>query len=220
VRQRTRSVSGMTVLVAWIAKDSRGPSSAYLSTDSRFVWPGPKPMSVWDGGRKVFASQRFPDLFGYVGDVLLPSLILARFVEALDLGLRCPDDATLIDRRQMLLAELREALKTYPDGQLRPFEIVHVGRAGERMASRFQIAVLSHENGSLKESPIDSGLRSDAVRFGTMPLSLAHGSGASEFKKHLDAWNSSSEGETSRAIFSALCDALWSDRETTIGGAP
>ena len=85
--------SRMTTLVSWIAYDQRGPSAAYIATDSRISWGV---SDVWDGARKCFASREYRDLFGYVGDVLLPSLVLGQFVDS-----RQPPSSTPSTRRWM-----------------------------------------------------------------------------------------------------------------------
>ena len=75
----------MTSLLAWVGVDSRHLSSIYLASDSRISWGD---VANWDFGRKLFASTKYPEIIGYVGDVLFPSLepdrkILCRF-EALE----------------------------------------------------------------------------------------------------------------------------------------
>ena len=67
---------GATSLVVWVRVDSRGPASLHLASDSRISWGEPKTGSHLIFGtfeRKVFASTRHPDIFGYCGDVAFPS---------------------------------------------------------------------------------------------------------------------------------------------------
>lgn len=65
----------MTAFLSWVGVDHRGPASLYLASDSRISWTDNEVRS-WDRGRKVFACSRTPDVLGYVGDVLFPSLVL------------------------------------------------------------------------------------------------------------------------------------------------
>lgn len=59
----------MTLLASWAAIDTHGISSAYIVSDSRISWGNKK---YFDFGKKVFASKKYPEIFGYAGDVLFP----------------------------------------------------------------------------------------------------------------------------------------------------
>ena len=69
----------MTSLAAWPGIDSRGLSTLYIVADSRISWPGSS--DRWELGAKVFASSLTPDIFGFYGDVLVPSMVIPRLVE-------------------------------------------------------------------------------------------------------------------------------------------
>ena len=69
----------MTSLAAWPGIDSRGLSTLYIVSDSRISWHGSS--DHWEFGAKVFASPLTPDIFGFYGDVLVPSMLLPRLVE-------------------------------------------------------------------------------------------------------------------------------------------
>lgn len=75
----------MTAFAAWVGVDQRGPASLYLASDRRISWSG-QPFRTWDSGRKVFACSTHPDVFGYVGDVLFPSLVLGQVATLIDSG--------------------------------------------------------------------------------------------------------------------------------------
>jgi hypothetical protein len=64
----------VTSLAAWPGIDSRGLSTLYIVADSRISWPGSS--DLWEFGAKVFASSHTPDIFGFYGDVLVPSMVL------------------------------------------------------------------------------------------------------------------------------------------------
>jgi hypothetical protein len=66
----------MTSLAAWVAVDSRATSSFYLVSDSRISFAHGKP--PFDSARKLFASSRYADLFGYCGDVDFAFSVLDR----------------------------------------------------------------------------------------------------------------------------------------------
>ena len=71
----------MTLLVSWIGIDNHGPTSAYIITDSRISWNTQK---NFNHGKKVFASKNYPEIFGYAGDVLFPSIVIQQIIEMID----------------------------------------------------------------------------------------------------------------------------------------
>ena len=73
----------MTLLASWIGIDTHGPTSAYIVSESRFVWDSSR---HFDYGKKVFASKSYPEIFGYAGDVLFPSIVLSQILEMIDLS--------------------------------------------------------------------------------------------------------------------------------------
>jgi hypothetical protein len=96
----------VTTLISWVAFDQRKFAAAYVASDSRITWDeaGNK---RWDAGRKVFPSSQFPDIFGYVGDVLFPALALSQIVEAIDAGVMFPLDATPWQRHEAVVRALQ-----------------------------------------------------------------------------------------------------------------
>lgn len=214
----------MTMLVAWVGVDSRVPSSAYIATDSRISYDQSR--SWWDCGPKTFASTWTPDLFGFVGTVEFPVLFLTQFVQALNAGILGSSDAVLRVRQGWLQRKLRDALQSYPTKLLADFSIVHVGRAGFGRGSVFEIQVHQWRAGALcslePEAPTTAStvmkLGSAAVR--ADPDRWVDGSGRALFERHLGRWQASSHGGTSRAVFSAFCDALRSGEVHTVGGPP
>lgn len=213
----------MTALSAWVAYDQRGPSAAYIATDGRISFTGGR--GCWDHGRKAFSSSAFPDVAGYVGDVLFPSLILSQFVAAIDQGSVLPRESELSSRQQLLLQTVNEGLVTYPKNVLSRFTIVHLGRAGVGMNSEFAMFVLTYAQGSLKTQVLASldvasvlELGSDEVRQADGPL--LDGSGRKGVEQRLGHWNSSPHAHTSRSVFSAHCEAISLPGQPTVGGAP
>ena len=213
----------MTTLVSWIAYDQRGPSSAYIATDSRISWGVG---NVWDGARKCFASREYPDVFGYVGDVLLPSLVLGQFVDALDAGFVVGRDSGLPERQQALFESLSRSVESYPSaGQLQDFSVVHLGRLGEGMDSVFQASTVCCRDRTLKheeQTSVDCSavleLGSRGVREADAPT--VDGSGKQSFGEQFASWSKSDHAHTSRAVFSSLCTSINSGAAPTVGGSP
>jgi hypothetical protein len=198
----------MTTFLAWVAVDSRGASSAYLASDSRISWG---PGRVWDRGRKVFASVRTPDLLGYAGDVLVPSLMLAQLTSCMDSGTLFPPDSSPSERLSIIVAHIKDTLALFQETTA--FSILYVTRHLDKMESSFhafRIDCNKKRECQLTALPIPSS--SGVIH--------AFGSGEAGFKKWNARWRSSSQGGTSRAIFSALCDSLANKEDPSSGGAP
>ena len=199
----------MTSVAAWIAVDSRGPSSAYIATDSRLTWGASE---HWDYGRKAFASSRYPDISAYVGDVLFPSMLLSQYTDVRDAD-RTADYLSSGDRFAKLVEACRLTHKDLPANQKRPFTIVHVSREGEGMVAAFQVRTLTYRRGGWETECLSSDWeRSTIVR--------AEGSGRDAVLAANERWESGESGGTSRACFSAFVDSLAKGGDAHSGGAP
>ena len=198
----------MTCLVTWIGVDGRGQSSCYISADSRFSWNQTGTHS-WDHGRKVFCSRKSPDIWGYYGDVVLPSTVIGQIVEATDeeLLLLGEDSQSLFERA------FKEQLKTYPSTQARGFGVIHCRREGMSVASQFHIRHLSWmpNRGWLSEE-LEAPQMSGVVG--------CFGSGKEQFDEWLSKFSGSDVGGTSRAVFQAFCKSLEENENPQVGGAP
>jgi hypothetical protein len=212
----------MTALAAWIAYSDLGPTSAYIATDSRLSWNA---AMTWDRGKKCFASSRFPDIFGYVGEVLLPSLLLSHVTSMLDSG-GIPKDSPLSARRQVLTSALAEALDTYPNDVFRPFTIVHIGRDTNAVGEvEFQISVTGVDGKrKIQESRILSHSRASVLALGGQEFvrrtERIHvgGSGAQLVNGFREAWNETQRAHTSGSVFSSVCEAIASGDDLAVGG--
>ncbi|MCI0577661.1 MAG: hypothetical protein L0331_15855 [Chloroflexi bacterium] len=202
----------MTSLVAWVGVDSRGPASIYLVSDSRISWGSGQ---VWDYGRKLFTSTKYPDILGYYGDVLFPSQALGRVIDFIDADLLLDTGDLPRVRHEKIATVIKSSLKDYPLNQVtaKTFTIVYCTRENEGMAANFHLSSLkwSSADGWREEwLPIPS--KSGIIR--------SFGSGEKPFAKWYSRWNNTKEGRTSRSVFSAFCDALHSSEDKLSGGAP
>jgi hypothetical protein len=199
----------MTSLAAWVGVDTHGPASVYSATDSRISWG--KATGAWDYGRKAFASERHPAVFGYVGAVLYPSLILSQFVSALDAGAMCP--TSFDDMLVMLDRTVRATHSSLVAWEKTPFKIVVCGRDGQGMRSTFGIATLSwdvHSGYVLAGSSLPQ--QSDLV--------VNEGSGVNSVAPSLRKASGTPAMGTSRAVFSAFADSINRGVDPDSGGAP
>src|ERR1700749_1635519 len=200
----------MTTFAAWVGVDERKPASVYFASDSRISWG---PQLRWDRGRKLFASRTSPDLLGYVGDVLFPSLALAQVTSLIEAGAMFTAHADPGERFARIQTSVKASFTFYPEAVRQPFTIVYATRESELMESSFHIYTLAwfqHVGWKGKAIPIPD--RSSVL--------CALGSGEAAFSEWQVRWEATSEGGTSRGIFSAFCDALHNKEDPLTGGAP
>ncbi len=170
-------------------------------------------MQIWDFGRKVFSTASGPHLFAYVGDVLFPSLVLGQIASAADQGLLFPDAVDAEDRFAIVRRKLSHTFNGLPANQRRDFTAVYATRDSEGMESVFSLFALQW---SKKE-----GFVARRVAIPIKSSSLIHfGSGSTLIETWESRWNASSQGNTSRAVFSAFCDAVRSGKDPYSGGPP
>ena len=202
----------MTSVVSWVGVDSRGPASIYIASDSRISWGE---VATWDHGRKVFACSSSPEIFGYAGASLFPSIFLSQLTGILS-------SKALGDLREpgSRVCQIVDCAKSSHDSfpievaDRRSFKIVYCCRVGENMDSRFFAFLIAYDSETSQwtsqELPIPS----------VSGLIHAEGSGANAVREHVARWKKSEQGGTSRAIFSGFCDSLRSSRDPLSGGAP
>lgn len=196
----------MTSLVAWVGADQRGPASLNIATDSRISW-GSK--LSWDVGRKAFASRTTADIFEYVGQVEFAVTVLTQIVDAIEDGF-APQDAASKFAWLQERAEL--AFKALPQDRQKDALLVFGTREGARMSSVFRLYTLELTRSSVVPICLDVP--------GISSVLVLEGSGRASVSKWQARWDSSSQGGTSRAVFSAFCDALSAASDENSGGAP
>jgi len=189
----------MTTLVCWCGRDSRGPASLYIATDSRITWPGG---STWDSGRKLAVRAGRPEMLAFAGDVTLVQSIL--------LALSEPEvtDASLRSRLEQLTAE-------YPWPQnLGGTAVVFARRVGSGMTGSFVVTAYEFRGPDWLQvqHPIPEG-HSDIV--------CVYGSGATPALDEVRRWMEHDVSDrTSRSVFSGFCDALRRGKDPRTGGPP
>jgi hypothetical protein len=204
----------MTLLVSWLATDKNGtPTSAYIAADSRISWGS---VGFFDHGRKVFAFKNSPDILGYCGDVLFPSIVLGQILEMGDRGLLFPPDATCKERFEAILAQLMHQFQHYPHTveqiTVDTLQILHISRDPHKNT---QFACF------LMEWRRTSGWKSEEIeppqQVGVLKVL---GSGEREFKENLIRYEKGLDQGTSRCVFHCFCDSLFNIKDYYCGGAP
>ena len=203
----------MTLLVSWAAIDTHGVASIYVASDSRISW---NTGVNFDRGRKVFAFRNHPDILGYCGDVLFPSLALNQIVELGDAGLlfRPSDDCGR--KFQAIVDKLNDLVQEYPRLHAglakNSLTVVHASRsAGTSPTFSCQRITWDEKTGWHGQSA-SLPSRSDVL--------FSLGSAAPSFQTNYERYKAGSTSGTSRAVFHCVCDTLSKSSDDTIGGPP
>jgi hypothetical protein len=199
----------MTLLLSWVAKDSRKISSVYIASDSRFTWTKTQ---KFDYGRKVFALQNSADILGYCGDVLYPTIVLTQLSEMDKHGILFPKNSKNRERVEILFDQLTKRFEEYPSATAmnRSLEIIHVSRDNNTDFICFVYKWTKNRGWSKKEHVIPNG--SDKV--------IILGSGKDEFYRRYLQYYNGNNGKTSRALFQCLCHTLLKIQDMQCGGPP
>jgi hypothetical protein len=204
----------LTTLISWVSVDQRGPAALYLASDSRITWGSQS--RRWDAGRKLFACGRHPDVFGYVGEVIFPSLVLGQVIEAADRGLIFADElGDPDDRHSKFVNIIKKSFCRRHNSPNYDFQILHGSRSSPGLNCRFHIWLLSYS--AHKELWRDEKINVSTVH---SSLVLALGSGAQSAHFYDRHWKETGQGRTSRAVFWAFCETLRSGRDPLSGGPP
>lgn len=206
----------MTLVVSWIGKDSHGYSSAYIASDSRISWPNTDntdKTDKYDSCRKTYFSKRFPDIVGYCGDVLFPTLVLQSIFELIDLGLLINNNATCSERFDTFRKKLTEEISKYPPTRTSgSFEIIYVAHETEKGYPNFKAYTIKWKKGrkiEFKELQLPSESN----------LIYVMGSGTTCFKKHYSKYIKD-KISTTRFIFHSFIISLENMTDPYCGGAP
>lgn len=203
----------MTLLVAWVGVDTHGPGSMYISSDSRITWPE---NISFDQGRKVFAFAKHPDILGYCGDVLFPSIALNQIVQLGDAGLLFEEDYTSKQKFQAIVNKLNHLFSAYPSLQAglaeNSLSIIHASREGYDNRKFFCHSISWTRNDGWKGHEVELPMQSDVL--------FVLGSGAAEFRENYNLYQAGPNRGTSRNVFHCFCDTLTNSSMSSIGGAP
>lgn len=203
----------MTLLVAWAGVDTHGTSSVYITSDSRISWGT---SASFDYGRKVFAFTQWPDILGYCGDVLFPSIALNQIVDLADAGLLFAKDFSCKQKFQAIVDKLNDLFRQYPqyhsDIADNALSIIHAARDPNDNTKFFchTISWTAQQGWHGEESALPEASN----------ILFALGTGAGEFKDNYVRYAVGPNRDTSRAVFHCFCDTLSQTTDPHVGGAP
>lgn len=203
------------MLASWIGIDTHGIGSAYIVTDSRFSWCTTKTNHVYDFGKKVFASKIYPEIFGYVGDVLFPSVVLSQLVDIIDSDILFNKEIDCSQKSKIVSDFLSEKINVYPKDYLgSEISIIHITRDtlvhGYPNFYAFQY--------SLKE---EGKWQVDVIEMPKVSgLLTVLGSGGKEFSDNYKDFQKGNNSDTSRNVFHCFSYTLSHITCRYCGGAP
>ncbi|MGA3797736.1 hypothetical protein ACPCYX_08205 [Pseudomonas fluorescens] len=203
----------MTLLVAWVGVDTHGPSSMYIASDSRISWGAGV---NFDQGRKVFAFSKHPDILGYCGDVLFPSIALNQIVQLADAGLLFKAGFTAKEKFQAIVKKLNHLCDAYPKLNsglaANSLQIIYASREISNNKQFFCHSISWSKGSGWKGSAVELPLQSGIL--------FALGTGSVEFKKNYQRYQSGLNKSTSRNVFHCFCDTMRNISDRQVGGAP
>lgn len=207
----------MTLLAAWVGVDCQknGPeiASIYIATDSRISWGS---ASKFDMGKKIFGMNHHPDIFGYCGDVLFPTIAIQNIVAQADAGILYSEGMMPDQKYELVLKAICTSIDQYPKERIvRSFEIIYATRYKQKDFYCYRIA-WNNKDGFHKENGRITLPRTSTV------IATA-GSGSPEFTERFESeYNRSEHNDyrTSRAVYQCFTDCLDEIKDPACGGAP
>lgn len=203
----------MTLLVCWAGIDTHGTSSLYMAADSRISWTSP---THFDYARKVFACSNWPDILGYCGDVLFPSIALGQIVELADAGLLFSEGFSPKQKFQAIVDKLNDLFRQYPAFHSglseNSLSVIHGSRDPRNNKLFFSHTIRWSEGRGWYGEEMAMPEVSDVL--------FSLGTGAKEFNDRFNCYRDGPTKDTSRAVFHCFCDTLAHTIQQTVGGAP
>lgn len=207
----------MTTLQSWISYSDTGespqlPRAVYLASDSRITWGAAD--RRWEAGRKVFAPNVEPHLFGFCGDVVLPALIIGQVVSAIDAGVLFSTATPSDERHEAVLRAVERGVASAISTPTLDFAIHHLQRERAWPETCFRAWSIFY----------NSSQRTCTSREVAIPLTTgvvgSFGSGRQVAQAHYERWQSTEAVGRSRAILASFCDSVRSGEDPLSGGPP
>lgn len=215
----------MTTLIAWAAIDQNVATAVYVASDSRLTWGK---QGLWDAGRKIFASEKHPEILGYTGDALFCSQVLGQLISFIDACSPMVNLGTHTEKFEKVRALLERAFSKYPHTFCLPsFSIFYLTRVGKFWgACTFEWTLNQGWSSTREHTIIETAQKltacgkDDAERAKSL-IFVSDGSGGAKFRTFYSAsrW-SKMLPLLSRSIFSAFCDFIASGADPNTGGFP
>ncbi|HAS6064786.1 TPA: hypothetical protein I7135_21865 [Vibrio vulnificus] len=199
----------MTTLVAWVACDGAKQASVYLASDSRLSW---EDKGHWDLGRKIFPSEKYPDILGYCGEALFCSQQLSQIITYIDSCRTFEGNEDPDVRSQMIYDLIKRSFGPYPKTfSLPSFSVIYLTRRAKFNFSAYVIKWSKKAGWSIEN--LNVGNQSSLI--------VVDGSGAKEYKSLYTSEIATSDfGTNSRGYFYALNRFIKRGIDPATGGSP
>ncbi len=207
----------MTTLQSWISYSDTGqrrhlPRAVYLASDSRITWGTTD--RRWEAGRKVFAANVEPHLFGYSGDVVLPSLVIGQIVSAIDARVLFGPAASAEERHAAVLRAVERGVAAAVLTPTLDFVIHHLHRERAWPQTRFRAWTIAYSSSQRTCKSWEVGMPRTTTVIGSF------GTGQKAVQAHYEYWQETEAKGRSRAIHASFCDSVRSPDDPFSGGPP
>ncbi|PVE50688.1 hypothetical protein DC415_22170 [Agrobacterium tumefaciens] len=148
--------------------------------------------------------------------MLYPTLVLGQLGDLIDRNLLWNGGVNAETRHNKILDYLQASFERRHNAPDYDFTIVHCARDGEGLPGSFRIWKTTYKAAlhDWTDEHIDIGKPVTSTVF------LQLGTGDEALRREIVAWDSSPQGGTARAIFSAFCDSLEKGGDPLSGGVP
>ncbi len=150
----------------------------------------------------------------YSGDVVFPSLVLGQLVSAIDQGVLFAPEDSHQDKNAVIFESMKTSHRRRHKVIEQDFSVLHICRWREWPATAFVAWLITYKRDGDVWAVQELTIPTETKLIQTL------GSGADSARTHTGRWNASNVGGTSRAIFSAFCDAIASNDDLLSGGLP
>lgn len=201
----------MTLIVAWTGFDDksrhrRKVSSLYIAADSRISWNGdPR----YDGHQKVFASIRYPEIFGFCGDVTFCNMAISQILTKIDRDILFSTDEP--NKASIIGDDIRQMQQRNTNMNLESSQIIY----GTRIAKQFHLYLFRFQDGDvvMSEWPISEERHREI---------FSGGSGQEAFKDNfMKIDNEKNENHnTTRNVYHCVAQTIEQCSDPKVGGVP
>lgn len=201
----------MTTLISWISYDQRSPASIYIASDSRFNWDG---KAFWDSGRKIYFSNKYPDILGFCGDVLFCSQLLSQIISYIDSCDIFEESGSSDSRSELVYSLIKRSFGSYPASfALETFQILYVTRQAKKEFHVYVIEWVKDRVGEDKWKKIKIKIPDKTGIIQSL------GSGGDKYIQHYGIFYGSSDVYgLSRSYYFALNSHIESGEDSKTGG--
>lgn len=199
----------MTLLVSWASSLQNGDISAvYIASDSR-ISAG---QHSWDNGKKVFSCKRHPWIFGFCGDVLIPTQLLSQLVDSIDSEVLFSPDTSLAKKWLAIQELLTEGLRGASPFMSNDTSYILAFHRTE--GAKFNCGYYTIYKGSVNFTRVDLNIKTSAI-IKTL------GTGAKRYVEIESKLRKNNSGNlVARIYFGAFCRTISETHVPTVGGAP